>query len=198
MKLSKQEKVLYCFDKIILKYTGESKTSQLCLMRPMRAHVVSQLFYIPFFVNLKFKMAATPVAFLCMPNKTISLGADQKECSLWRDERVGHGGKPRGLARARACKLWRQKWFSTCYAECKMRAVCFDCSYNAVPVIKFFFISSFTLFVRDFERKDTVNALKRPRRNGLLSQGEETNSCSCTVVHCRLCRRRRQRKSSRW
>jgi len=163
----------------------------------MRAHVVCQLFYKPFFVNLiprvfsrvhESKMAATPVAFLCIPNNTISLVADQKECGLW--------GKPRGLARARACKLWRQKWFSTCYAECKMRAVCFDCSYNAAPVIKFFFISSFTLFVRDFERKDTVNALKRPWRNGLLSQGEETNSCSCTVVHCRLCPRRRQRKSS--
>lgn len=52
MKLSKQEKVLYCFDKIILKYAGESKTSQLFLMRPMRAHVVSQLFYKPLFVNL--------------------------------------------------------------------------------------------------------------------------------------------------
>lgn len=100
-------------------------------------------------------------------------------------------------SRARARKLWRHKWFSTCYAKCKMRAVCFDCSYNAAPVIKFFFIRNVALFVRDFERKAAVNALKRPPGNGLLSQGKETNPCSYTVLHCRLRRRRRQRKPSR-
>ena len=47
------EKVLYCFYKIILKSTRESKTSQSILSskysyRPMRARVVPQLFKLAF------------------------------------------------------------------------------------------------------------------------------------------------------